>query len=126
MSDIKDLQEAFIEAKEFSNASARVISELQKKIQKLEGENESLKVMLEQNVPILHEINDLGISPSRIICETQIALLKNRAVQAELTLEETRKFQIFSEILEKLKAEKDDGINTDISEEQLLKLVKND
>lgn len=124
--DVKDLEQSFLEAKEYASASTRVISELQKKIQKLEDENKSLQLMLESNVPILHNVTEIGISPSRIICETQIAFLKNSAVTRELTLEESRKFQIYTDILEKLKAEKDDGVGAELTEEDLLKLVKNE
>lgn len=126
MSDIQNLQESFLEAKEFASASARVISELQKKIQKLEDENNSLKVMLEGNVPNLHDVIEIGVSPSRIICETQIAFLKQSAVTRELTLEESRKFQIYCDILEKLMAVKDDGVKADFTEAELLTLVKNE
>jgi len=111
------------------SAQYEVIGKLQEKVRKLEEENKSLQLMLESSVPLVqNNIQDLslGISNERLVCETQITRLKNKAVMSELTLEESRKFQIYVDILEKLKKENDDGVKADISEEQLLQLVKNE
>lgn len=108
-------------------AQYEIIAKLQEKVKTLESENKSLQVMLEGTVPLIqNSVVDIGLSNERIICETQIALLKHRALKQELTLEESRKLQIYVDILEKLKDRKDDGVTADISEEQLLQLVKNE
>jgi hypothetical protein len=111
-----------------AEAQYEVIVKLQDKIAKLEEENSNLKFMLEGQTPLFSDIANigLGLSNERVICEVQIALLKARAVRQELTLEESRKLQIYVDILEKLNKKEDDGIKTDLSEEQLLKLVKNE
>src|SRR5262249_54053581 len=119
--DIKDITNLELEAQ------YTVISNLQTQLKKVEEENKSLKLMLEGTVPLIsNNVMDIGISPSRIICETQIAILKNFAITRELTLEESKKFQIYVDILETLKKEKDDGVKANISEDELLKLVKNE
>lgn len=121
MTSIDDLE------KDFNEASFKVILDLQKKNEKLQEENKSLKLLLEGTVPIIQNtITDIGVSNERIVCETQLAILKNSAIQRELTLEEARKLQIYVDTLEKIKEKKDDGIKADISDEQLLQLVKNE
>lgn len=134
MSNIKDitnLEQDFLEAKEYSEAQFQVILDLQEKIVRLESENKHLKLLVEQNVPLL-ELNSsdlsLGISNERLICETQINNLKMAATVRDLTLEETRKFETFVNILEKLK-KKPDGNDITVrkmSDEELLKLVNNE
>lgn len=113
---------------QFTNAQVKVVASLQKEVDRLKTENEHLKLMLEATVPVLENKSiDIGISNQRIIAETQLALLKNSAISRELTLEETRKFQIYVDSLEKMKNEKDDGINANtIPESELLRLVKDE
>lgn len=119
--DIGDLQ------KQFEESSIKVIADLQKKCQKLEEENKHLQKMLEGTVPIIqNNFVDIGIPNERIICETQIALLKNKAIGSEeLTMEEARKLQIYVDVLEKIKPMKDDGINANTVTEQALLLELN-
>jgi hypothetical protein len=107
MSDVKDISQlAEASMQEYNNASFRVIKDLQAKISKLEAENESLKIMLEQNVPALIDTSDLGfgVSNEALICETQICLLKNEAIKRSLTKEEVQKFQILTDISLKYKS----------------------
>lgn len=103
--DINSLEEGFNELQNYSDNQFKVINELQGKIAQLTSENVSLKTMLEQNLPSLGIDSDilLHISSEQLICETQLLLLKNKALISELTLEESKKFQIFSDILQKLK-----------------------
>ncbi len=107
-------------------AQYEVIAKLQTKVQKLEEENSHLKLMVEGTTPVIQDLNPTGLSNERLICEVQIAVLKQRAVVQELTMEEARKLQIYVDVLEKIKVKKDDGVKADISEEQLLQLVKNE
>lgn len=120
--DIGDMEKEYVEA-QFAVAVA-----LQKRVQELESENSHLKKMLEGTVPLIQNNTiDIGISNERIICETQIALLKNSAINRELSLEETRKLQIYVDVLEKIsKKQPDDGINAEVSEVELLRLVKDE
>jgi hypothetical protein len=81
--------------------------------------------MLENNLPSL-AVDMLGVSNEQLICETQITILKDKAVTRELTFEEAKKFAIFTEVLENLrKNTKSTDINVQkMSDEDLLKLVE--
>lgn len=108
--NISDLEEGFTELQHYSDTQFKTIVELKENIARLESENTSLKLILEQNVQNLSlDVTDLGfgISNEQLICETQISMLKERAVIAPLTLEETRKLEIYVNILAKYKSTKD-------------------
>ena len=96
-----------------------------KMVKKLEEENKSMKGMLENNLPSL-TLYGLGVSNEQLICETQITILKDKAITRELTFEEAKKFAIFTEVLENIrKASKGSDINVQkLSDEELLKLVE--
>jgi hypothetical protein len=113
MSDLKDISALVdtAELQQFNNASFQVIKKLQEKVSQLESENESLKLMLEQNVPTLHFADiGIGISNEHIICLTQIALLKEKAVSSktQLTMEEVKKLEILTKVLAGIKAQNPD------------------
>lgn len=127
--DISDLANNFKELQDFSDASMKVIKDLQKKISQLESENTSLKTMLESNIPNIElQVTDfgIGISNEQLICETQILLLKNEAVMRPLTMEETRKLDTFVNVLEKVKKKTPNGQDYSIklTDEELVKMAK--
>lgn len=131
MSDIDNMEKDFLKgANDFNKASLTVIVELQEQIESLKVENDHLKKLLENNIPLIDiSTNDftLGISNERIICETQLANLRAAALVRDLTLEETRKFQAFVDVLEKIKKAQP---NPDIEirklpEADLLKVLEN-
>jgi hypothetical protein len=105
MADINDLEKSFNDLQEYSDNQFRTINSLKKEMEKLKEENKSLKVMLEGNTPAISfsEIGGFGISNEQLVCETQIAILKDRAITRELTYEEAKKFAIFTEVLEGIK-----------------------
>lgn len=122
--DIKDLNNSFNDLQSYSDAQFKTIVELNKQIAQLKAENESLKLMLEQNIPDLSlQTSDigLGISNEQLICETQILLLKNDAMLRPLTMEETRKLEIFSNVLDKVKRGSKDPVEIEVN-----KLTNND
>jgi len=125
MKDVADLEKSFNELQSYSDSQFKSILELKKQIKKLEEENKSLKSMLENNLPSL-AVDMLGVSNEQLICETQITILKDKAVTRELTFEEAKKFAIFSEVLENLKKNaKSSDINVQkMSDDELLKLVE--
>lgn len=130
MKDVNDLEKSFTELQEYSDNQFRTIVELKKQIETQKQEIKSLKSMLEGNLPQLGinipELNSLGISNEQLICEAQITLLKERAVSRELTLEEAKKFQIYTTVLSDLKQNKEDMPNVSVqklSDDELLKLV---
>lgn len=126
MKDIVDLEKSFNELQNYSDGQFKSILELKKQIKKLEEENTSLKTMLESNLPTL-TIDGLGVSNEQLICETQLTILKDKAITRELTFEEAKKFAIFTEVLENIKKNsKSSDINVQkLSDEELLKLVEN-
>lgn len=125
MKNIADLEKSFNELQSYSDSQFKSIVELKKQIKKLEEENGSLKSMLENNLPSL-TIDGLGVSNEQLICETQITILKDKAITRELTFEEAKKFAIFTEVLENIrKNSKSSDINVQkMSDDELLKLVE--
>ena len=125
MKNVADLEKSFNDLQSYSDSQFKSILELKKQLKKLEEENKSLKSMLENNLPSL-AVDMLGVSNEQLICETQIVILKDKAVTRELTFEEAKKFAIFSEVLENLKKNtKSSDINVQkMSDDELLKLVE--
>jgi len=125
MQDIQDLEKQFSELQNYSDNQFKSIVELKKQVKKLEEENASLKKMMETNLPVL-SFDGLGVSNEQLVCETQITILKDKAITRELTYEEAKKFAIFTEVLESLKkSSKNSDINVQkLSDEELLKLME--
>jgi len=125
MQDIQDLEKQFSELQNYSDSQFKSIVELKKQVKKLEEENASLKKMMETNLPTL-SFDGLGVSNEQLVCETQITILKDKAITRELTYEEAKKFAIFTEVLESLKkSSKNSDINVQkLSDEELLKLME--
>lgn len=95
----------FSQLQEFAQAQQTTIIQLSKKIQKLEDERDHLKKLLEGSVPILKTDNKptLGekflTSDEEAICLMQLNKLRDIATERELTLEETRRVEIFAKVL---------------------------
>jgi polyhydroxyalkanoate synthesis regulator phasin len=125
MANINDLEKSFNDLQSYSDNQFKTIQELKKQIKKLEEENKSMKSMLENNLPAL-TFDGLGISNEQLVCETQITILKDKAITRELTFEEAKKFAIFTEVLENIKkASKNNDFSVQkLSDEELLKLVE--
>jgi len=126
MKSLDDMEKAFNELQNHSDTQFKSIVELKKQIKKLEEENKSLKSKTDSS-PSGINFDGIGISNEQLICETQIAILKDKAVTRELTFEEAKKFAIFTEVLENLKknTKSSDIIVQKMSDEDLLKLVEN-
>lgn len=127
--DINELNESFSDLQSYSDAQFKTIVELNKQITQLKSENQNLRLMLDQNIPnIGMQITDigLGITNEQLICETQILLLKNDAMLRPLTMEETRKLEIFSNVLDKVKKGSKDPVEIEVnklSNNDLLQIV---
>lgn len=114
--DIKELAD-------YSEAQFKTIVKLQEENKQLKEENARLETILSVQAPI-QVTNIPGILSERIVCETQIYLLKERAIRQELTLEEARKLQIYTDILEKIgPREKSNELKIEATEAELLHLV---
>jgi len=127
--DLESMEEGFKNLQEYSDEQFKTIVSLKEKLAELESKNKHLLDMLSKNVPSLEYQNmDIipGVSNERIICETQIALLKESAVSRQLTLEEAKKLQIYVGVLATIKEKKDDGIHADIPMDQLINIAAQD
>lgn len=120
------------ELQAYAGAQFNQITSLNKKLSKLEEENAHLKKLIDSGVPALKEAGqliDLGlqISNEELICVTQIKMLKESALNRELTLEEAKKADIYIKILSGLNAGKKPEIqiqSSQLSERELLQLVE--
>jgi len=119
----------FAELKAYSDAQYRTILELTKKINAIEKENADLKrtvasANLEAKKTEDGQLRE-SIAHEQAICEMQLSILRDRSLEGELTLEETKKVEIFTKLLQILKdpsKKKEEKVKEmDIS--QLLSLV---
>lgn len=125
--------EKFKELQEYSEAQFKTIVELTRKIESMKLENDNLKSMLENTVsPITIDIPNLsltGLTNEQLICETQIQIFKNKASVGELSLEETKKFEVYQKILKDIKLNQKDAdkFGADkISDQDLLNVISLD
>jgi vacuolar-type H+-ATPase subunit I/STV1 len=105
-----------VELQAFAKSQMEVIQNLTKKLAKVEEEKRHLEELLEQTNPLQVGQQlavpsvDLGASDSEIIARTQLQMLRVMAMQGELTMEEVKKTEIFTNILLSLnKKEKEDS-----------------
>ncbi|NBO22412.1 hypothetical protein EBU94_03600 [bacterium] len=96
----------YSQLKVFAESQFRTIVELSKKIQELEDKKIELERLLEHTNPLEISANsskiDLNISDEEFICRTQLRMLKELSIRAELTKEEAQKVEIYSGILRSL------------------------
>jgi len=130
MKHLDDMEKSFNELQEYSDTQFRTIIELKKQIDNLKEQNNLFKKQLEGNLPQLGinvpQFESLDVSNEQLICEAQITLLKERAISRELTLEEAKKFQIYTTVLENIRKKQEDVPNLTVqklSDDELLKLV---
>lgn len=95
-----------MELQAFAKSQFEIIQNLSKKITKIEEEKKHLEELLEQTNPLqvgqtteITPITDLSVSDSEIIARTQLRMLRELSMKNELTLEETKKAQIYTDIL---------------------------
>lgn len=118
---------------EFAEAQQKTIIQLSKKIQKIEEERDHLKTLLESSVPLIKREGEQSgekflTSAEEAICVMQLEKLRDISIGRELTLEETRKVEVFSKVLNIARnAPKTIEIkNKQLSNEELLALVESD
>lgn len=124
--DIKELEDNFNTLSAYSDKQFKTINELNREIEKLKAENISLQKMLEGNLPQLEfENGHLGISNEQMICETQLCILKDRAIQKELNADEAKRVSLYVEVLEKIRKnhKTEDMSIKKLSDTEILKLV---
>jgi hypothetical protein len=118
----------FGELKEYSNAQFNTIIELNKQINKLKEENEHLQRLLETGVAkqSAGDLSPFVLSPEEEICLTQLRILNDISKRSSLTLEECRKVEIYSKVLNSLRnAPKEiKGEHKSVDTKELLKLAE--
>lgn len=96
--------------KAFAEAQQKTIIHLTRKIKTLEDENAHLKKLVEQTVPVIKPDNQPALDPQQkgekfltsdqeAICRVQLNKLREISFDRELTLEEAKRVEIFSKIL---------------------------
>lgn len=120
---IGEMEDQFNTLQTLSDSQFRTIAQLKKELTVLKEENQALKIAS----PSCSSVNLEGISNPQLICETQITILKDRAITRELTLEEAKKAQIFIDILNDIKKNTPNASKITVekmSTEELLQLVE--
>ena len=115
--DIKELEKSFTDLQEINDSQFRTIIDLKKQIDALKSENQALKIQQPNSNNFVAVQDGDDISDEHLICITQLELLKNNAVTRELTFEEAKKVQIFTDVLEKIK--KNNKVANEFSAEKL-------
>lgn len=125
--DIEDL-------KQYASSQYTTIITQSKKITELERKVESLdsKLQAAEKQAAVSSVLSIdqpeGQSDTEVVCVVQIAMLKGLAMNRELTLEETKKLEVFAKTLQMLKGKpvtedkKKDG-GAKLTTEQLLALA---
>lgn len=97
-------------------SQTKEINQLRKDKEKLEKELEKLTI---ENVQFKalnpSQQSQFEITDQETICVVQIALLKNLAMQRELSLEECRKTEIYVKVLKEIHARKPNGDETNMN-----------
>jgi hypothetical protein len=127
---IDDIADKFEELQNYSDSQFKTIIDLQKKLTKLEEENSNLKLLV-NSAPLPAITGGSsgafdGISNEQVICETQIAILKEAAMNRALTLEECRKLDIYVNILKDVRTQQKENkvsVASNMSEEDLMSFI---
>jgi hypothetical protein len=130
LTEFKDVSEW----KEFAEAQNKSLVSLTKENEELKEKVKHLESLLNQTVPVLQperrpiHINNLQVTAedAEMICALELASLKKAAMAAPLTLDESRRFQIYTNALKDLRAapKSIDIPAKKMSDTELLKLVE--
>src|ERR1017187_2539 len=126
--NIDEMSEQFeklAEMKAYSEAQTKTIIDLTKKLRSAEEQVKHLKMLVENTVPVT--IDD-GASDEEKISRQQLYYMKIKSEKEELTLEETKRVEIYTKILAQLKNNNKNNTETskDFKTEDLLALVSNE
>lgn len=97
----KELEESFDEAamQQMIESQHKTITELCKLNEQYKSEIEHLKKLLTEGSSIIN-LDPSQLKPEEIIAETQLNMLKEASFNRSLTLEETKRVEIFHKILQ--------------------------
>ena len=122
------------ELQTFAEAQYKTIQDLTKKNKDLKDEIKNLKKQLENGVgvPVTNESSSITVlstgTDEEIIAKVQLAKLKEISYERELTLEETKRTEIFSKILgsfRELENKTPEAEYKKLDDNQILRLLDN-
>ena len=125
----KSLQ-SYAELQAFAGAQTKTILELNKRINLIERENAELRKTISHVEVEAREQKDKttlkDVADEQAICEMQLSILRDRSLEGELTLEETKKVEIFARLLLQLRSpgKKLEDKTSKMDTKELLQLVE--
>jgi hypothetical protein len=130
LEQIKD----FASLQKYAEAQYKTILSLSRKVKVLEEENVELKDLLEKSTPVLNEEKKNFIayqveasSDEEMIAKVQLARMKEISMDRELTLEEAKRVEIFTKILNTKGSSSSITVQTQkMGSDDLLKMLDND
>jgi hypothetical protein len=84
--------------KETFDSQTTVLINLNKKIKQVQDENEHLKKLLKNSNPIIVNMDEAGLD-EELIARSELRKLRQTSQDRELTMEETKKVEIYSKIM---------------------------
>ncbi len=121
------------ELEAFLQAQQQSLIEVSKKINELQNENEKLRkhaetLTAENNAQRTLYLKEQEYTDAEIICVNQLERLRILAEERTFTLEETKRTEILTKVLESIRKtdKKELDITKDIDTEELLRIVGND
>lgn len=130
LEQIKD----FASLQKYAEAQYKTILSLSRKVKVLEEENVELKDLLEKSTPVLNEEKKNFVayqveasSDEEMISKVQLARMKEISMERELTLEEAKRVEIFTKILNTKGSSSATTFQTQkMDSEDLLKMLDNE
>lgn len=130
LEQIKD----FASLQKYAEAQYKTILSLSRRVKILEEENIELKDLLEKSTPLLNEEKKNFVayqveasSDEEMIAKVQLARMKEISMDRELTLEEAKRVEIFTKILNTKGSSSSVTIQTQkMDSDDLLKMLDND
>lgn len=118
------------ELQAYCNSQFKTIVELSRKLNDLHDENVHLKKLMDDAMPMVGDAAArkdlyLDVTDGEAICRMQLKLLRDVSLERELTLEEAKKTEIYSKVLDgPKKPSKNEAPPSRISDEDLLKALE--
>ncbi len=124
LSELKDISEL----KKFAEAQNKTILNLSKELKESKDKNKHLEKLLESTTDIIPRDDKKYEKEDEEICIRQLQLLRDLSAERELTLEECKKVDTYSKLIQNLKNFKEEETpkTKSIETSDLLKLVKSD
>lgn len=116
------------ELKKFAEAQNKIILNLSKELKESKDKIDHLEKLLESTTEIIPLDNKKYQKEDEEICIRQLQMLRDLSAERELTLEECKKVDTYSKLIQNLKNFKEEEIpkTKALETSDLLKLVKSD